>query len=158
MTKQFAEAIDRIHAIEAFEKIVKNIKEANIVVPSIDKIMRFNNNTVVLTFYDKFFTLHEKNFQDFQDIQENDDGMTCVALGENREVYNRGYLLLLVDIRFMLDEKLFTEGVDAFINMSSEEIEGFPTEESDISGDLSHFEIVHKIAETYRGIPEQIIH
>lgn len=152
MTRPFVEAIDRFHAVEAFEKIVKNIKEANIIVPSIDKIIRFNNKTVVLTFYDRFFTLYEKNFQD------NDDNMSCVALGENREVYNKGYLLLLVDIRFMLDEKLFTEGVNAFINMSSEEIEGFPTEELDISGNLSHFEIINKIAETYRGISERIIH
>lgn len=151
MSRPFVEAIDRFHAVEAFEKIVKNIKEANIIVPSIDKIMRFNNETVILTFYDRFFTLHEKNFED------NDD-MTCVALGENKAVHDRGYLLLLVDIRFMLDQKLFTEGVDAFINMSSEEIEGFPTEESDISGNLSHFEIVNKIAETYRNISERIIH
>lgn len=144
---------EREKAIDAYKDITKEIKEADIKIPAIDRVTRFNDGGVLVYFFDKFFTVYEILTYDSDGKEKSD--LAAVALGKH---LGKGDITL-IDFRLIGHDEAetFKEGIDAFSElMDRTRFDELPPTELHEGGTLDYNAIINKIAVTYLLTNEEV--
>ena len=144
---------ERDRATETFKEITQEMKDADIKIPVIDRVTRFNDGGVLVYFFDKFFTVYEILTYDVDGKEKSD--LAAVALGKHLGEGD----ITLIDFRLIGSDEAetFREGIDTFSNlMERTRMEELPPTELHEGGTLDYDAIINKIAVTYLLTDEEV--